>query len=65
MTDNIDSTDPHKYYYFLPEEYDERLMKALEEMHKKIDRIETILSDPGDEVDHIKNNKLPDDYKMD
>ena len=65
MSDNIDGTDPRKYYYFLPEEYDDRIMNALEKLSDKINRIETILSDPGDEVDHIKNTKLPDDYKMD
>ena len=53
-----------QHQFDIPKSYEERITEALESIAGSLKTIEeTIISDPGDEVDHIY--KVPGDYKMD
>jgi len=53
----------NKKNYYIPESYEERIVKSLEAISKSLEAMsEIIVSDPGDEVESIKrDDSLPDD----
>ncbi len=49
--------------------YEADIPRALKALERIANALEVIISDPGDEVEHIKQSlkdkQIPDDYKMD